>query len=359
MSARPHLLSLDVRHRRPGFALEAVFEAAGPVVAVMGRSGAGKTTLVELLAGLATGQTTGRIDLWGRRVLDGNHCEPPERRRLGCVFQEPRLFPHMDVRQNLTFAKGSEDAAWQDVVERLELGGLMSRPATSLSGGEARRVALGRALLAAPEVLLLDEPLAGVDQARRGRLLDTLRGCKARGLGMVLVTHSVAEAVALADQVVLLNGGRVVEAGPPTAIFASPRALPVAEGAMEFDNWLRVDVVEVDGDLGIARVDCGGALLKVPGRGLAVGQPAELWFRADEVILSRGAPEGLSVRNVIPARVVQCAELPGRVLVELVAASVPLRAEITREARTELQLAPGVLVHCLIKTRAIRAFSRA
>jgi molybdate transport system ATP-binding protein len=219
------VLRLDLAVRRGDFRLEVDLTIAARVCAVAGPSGSGKTSLLEAVAGLARPER-GRIELDGCLLFDSATRVdlPPERRQLGYVFQDGALFPHLSVAGNLRYGlrrRRGPGPAWEEVVEVLGLGALLERRVTSLSGGERQRVGLGRALLAAPRLLLLDEPLASLDAELKRRILPFLARCvETFGVPVLYVSHSARELLTLADEAVLLAGGSVVAAGPPAALFA-------------------------------------------------------------------------------------------------------------------------------------------
>ena len=219
------MLRLDLQLRRGDFRLQVDQTIAARVCAIVGPSGAGKTSLLEAVAGLARPES-GRIELDGVTLFDAaaGIDLPPERRQLGYVFQDGALFPHLNVAGNLRYGlrrRQGAGPAWSEVVEVLGLAGLLARPVTSLSGGERQRVGLGRALLAAPRLLLLDEPLASLDAELKLRILSFLaRGVEAFGVPVLYVSHSTRELLELAEHAVLLVSGRVTAAGPPAVLFA-------------------------------------------------------------------------------------------------------------------------------------------
>ena len=207
-------LEFDVRVQQDGFALHLRDQAEVQVLGLVGPSGAGKTTLLEALAGLRA--ATGVIRIGGRTLLDtaAGIDLPARRRRVGYVPQDALLFPHLSVRGNLAY--GAADASHvETVAEMLEVAALLDRAASGLSGGERQRVALGRALAAAPELLLLDEPLGALDPARRDRILPyVLRARQALGVAMVWVTHDLDELSHAADRALVIDRGAAIYAGP-------------------------------------------------------------------------------------------------------------------------------------------------
>ncbi len=224
------MLDLDVTIRRAGFVVEAAFAADAPIVALFGRSGSGKSTLVNAIAGVVRPER-GRIAVGGRALFDSARGIdlPPESRRVGYVFQDALLFPHMNVAANLAYGERLTPAAERfverdRVVALLDLGRLLDRRPASLSGGERQRAAIGRALLASPRILLMDEPLASLDAPRKAEILayiellrDELR------LPIVYVSHALEEVTRLADSIVLLAEGRVVAQGARGRRARAPR----------------------------------------------------------------------------------------------------------------------------------------
>ena len=212
-------LLVDIRHRAGAFSLEVRMELGGGLTALIGPSGAGKTTVLNAIAGIVRADhSVVRIDADVVADSTSGVWLPPHRRRIGYVFQEPSLFPHLTVRQNIGFGRWFRRRApgglsIDEVIQLLNLGGLLHRYPSRLSGGEKQRVALGRTLLGAPRLLLLDEPLASVDQAHRREILPYLDRVRAeRAIPTVYVTHTWAEVADRADQIVELREGRVVQA---------------------------------------------------------------------------------------------------------------------------------------------------
>jgi molybdate transport system ATP-binding protein len=213
------MLRVDIQKQLGEFSLEASFQSEGRVTGLFGASGAGKTSLVNMIAGLLT-PDRGTIALDGE-VLDDTAARihvPPFRRRIGYVFQDARLFPHLDVRQNLDYRRrmnglASDAAQHKRVTDLLDIGHLLDRRPGKLSGGERQRVALGRALLSKPRLLLLDEPMGSLDEGRKVEILPYLIRLRDEGIPMVYVSHDAAELRQLATQIVMLQRGRVTSFG--------------------------------------------------------------------------------------------------------------------------------------------------
>ncbi len=353
------MLAVDVRRRFGDFRLDARFEAEGGVTALFGRSGSGKTTLVNLLAGLDR-PDDGRIAVDGTVLFDaaGGIDLPPEHRRLGYVFQEGRLFPHLSVRGNLTFGMRRVRPAdrhqdFDQVVRLLDLEPLLDRRPRSLSGGEKQRVAIGRALLASPRLLLMDEPLASLDAPRKNeilpfieRLRDVLR------LPVVYVSHAVDEVVRLADTLVLLSDGRTVAAGGVEDIMSRLDLRPLT-GRYEAGAVLTATVAGEDRAFDLTELAFAGHRLLVPRLGLPEGTRLRVRVRARDVALSLSRPTGTSVLNVFPGVVREIETGPGPQVDVLLDVGQPLIARITRRSLAELNLAPGRPVFALLKAVAV------
>jgi molybdate transport system ATP-binding protein len=349
-------MSLDVHITARRGELELVADlSVGPgAVGVVGHNGAGKSTLLHVIAGLLPA-ASGRIALSGRVVEDvaAGIRLPPEARRVGVVFQDTRLFPHLDVRRNLNFgARGPVDS----VVELLDLGPLLDRRPARLSGGERQRVALGRALVTEPALLLLDEPLAALDGERRRALLPYLRRvADESAVPMLVVSHHLAEVLQLTTQLVVMDGGRVVGCGDAAELLRDEAVLDVAH-RLGLETVLRVDDLHVDDLGGVVRGRAGSSSWVLP-PGVSTVALSRGWshvaVRPEDVLLALGDPGRTSARNVLPGRVVELRDVAGRVVATL-DVGVPLAAEITRDAVADLGLAPGVAVTALVKTSALR-----
>jgi molybdate transport system ATP-binding protein len=331
------------------------------VVALFGRSGAGKTTLVNMLAGLLR-PDSGRIAVAGRVLFDSaaGIDLPPERRRIGYVFQEGRLFPHLEVQSNLLYGHRRIPPAERmiklpEIVDLLGIGHLLGRRPANLSGGEKQRVAIGRALLSNPHLLLLDEPLAALDAARKAEVMPFIERLRDEfGLPIVYVSHDPTEVLRLADRILLLDQGRVAAAGPVSEVFSRPE-LQRLIGAEEAGTVLSARVAAHDAAYGLSRLDFGdGGILWVPDIGAAIGSNLRLRIRARDVSLARDKPRETSVLNNLPARIVAIhpAEGPYRD-VEMQTSGAPLWARITARSVAELQLAVGAEVCAMVKAVSI------
>jgi len=350
------LLSVEVRRSFATASVEAKFEAAGGVTALFGPSGTGKTTVVNMLAGLER-PDWGRIELAGDVLFDSSRRInlPPERRRIGYVFQEDRLFPHMSVRGNLRYGIRRRPAserriAFDPVVELLGIGNLLERRPATLSGGEKQRVAIGRALLANPLLLLMDEPLANLDPGRRDEILpflDRLRGELA--VPIVYVSHNVDEILHLATTLVVMGDGQSRAAGPVEEILSRKDLRPWT--GVQDAGAVFAATVEGDSADGLTSLSFGGGTLRVVG-GPPPGSEVRVRVRARDVSLTLEPPRRISVLNIFEGIIISLDDDGPQVDVRL-DIGVPLWARITRHSANKLRLAPGVRAYALIKAVAV------
>jgi molybdate transport system ATP-binding protein len=357
---------IEARLRLPlaPFVLDVDLASSARSLGLFGRSGAGKTSMVEALAGWRT-PAEGRIALEGMLLFDSaaRAHVPLEARGVGYVPQDALLFPHWSVERNVLAGAGRGGALDRAFLERtlaiLELGPLLARRPGGLSGGERQRVALARALLSRPRLLLLDEPLGALDLELRRRILPYLMRVRDEfRLPTVFVSHDATEVQALCDEVVVLDAGRIVAQGPPAETL---RALGArAGGAVAFENVLTGRVSALEGGTAKLALDAGGES-RVPARGLAQGDAATFAISADEILVALDAPTRISARNVLAA-VVERLELAEGQGVAIDArlqggAGARLTASLTRAASEELGLRPGLAVHLVFKTNACRVLS--
>jgi molybdate transport system ATP-binding protein len=353
------VLSVAVRHRFGSFVLDAAFDSAGGLTALFGRSGAGKTSLINAIAGLLRPER-GRIIVDGAVLTDTERgvFVPARRRRIGYVFQEGRLFPHLTVRQNLLygswFAPKSGAADEVDrVIDLLGIGALLQRRPAHLSGGEKQRVAIGRALLARPRLLVMDEPLASLDEARKTEILPYIERLRDEAsVPIVYVSHQVAEVARLATTLVVLSEGRVAAIGPTEAIMGRIDLFPLT-GRAEAGAILATRVAGHDPAFGLTTLRAAAGELRVPHLDLPVGAALRVRIRARDVMIALQPPEGLSALNVLPGIVAEIGRTDGPIVeMRLDCAGEALIARLTRRSVETLGLAPGRPVYAVIKSIA-------
>ena len=351
------MLSVALRHAFPDFTLDAAFSAPAGLTALFGRSGSGKTTVVNAVAGLLRPHFARIAD--GETVLTDSgqgFFLPPHRRGIGYVFQDSRLFPHQTVRQNLLyghwFTGRGRPADLSRVVDMLGIGPLLSRRPAALSGGERQRVALGRAILSHPRMLLMDEPVAALDQSRKDEILPYLERLRDEaGLPILYVSHSPAEVARLATTIVLMERGRVVASGPAADMLSDPAVAPLL-GVAETGAILtaRVEGQEADG---LTRLVTPAGPLFLPQIAAPSGRSLRLRILAQDVMIATTAPHGISALNVIPATVRDLTDTPGGVLVRLDAGGQVILSRITRRSATALDLHTGKPVHAVLKAVSV------
>ena len=349
------MLSVEIERRVGDFRLAASFQTGEGVTALFGRSGAGKTSVVNAIAGILR-PDRGHIDISGETVFDAGRGidVPTPRRRIGYVFQEGRLFPHLSVRQNLgyagLFSRGMPEAEFKRVVELLGLRDLLDRRPGNLSGGEKQRVAIGRALLSSPRLLLLDEPLASLDTRRRNEILQYIELMRNEvRVPIVYVSHSVEEVVRIADTVVLLSGGEVLAVGPAEEVMGRPDSF-AGEGTFEGGAVIEAKVLEQDIELDLATLAFDGGTLTVTNVDALIGEPVRVRIRARDVSIALDRPRRISIQNVLSGRIVAVGpEHSGIVDVAIAVGGTVFRSRITARAARQLEIAPGLEVYVLVK----------
>ncbi len=348
-------MSVEVflRHRRGAFALDVGFVVQGGVTALFGPSGAGKSSIVSAIAGLLRPQE-GRIVVDGRVLLDTSArlFVPAEARRTAMVFQDSRLFPHMNVQDNLLFGwrrapVRADTATIAHVVDLLGLGDLLARTPRGLSGGEKGRVALGRALLASPDILLLDEPLASLDAARRDEILPYLEKLtRETKLPMLYVSHSVEEVARLADEIVVLKDGRVQAQGSVFNLLTDVDAIAGVppQGAV-FEATLAGQRPD-----GLSLLAFDGGVLAVAKLSRPLGARVRVRLRAEDIMLAREEPHAISANNVLPCVVGATRAHGDQADVRLFCGATKLVARITGASCARLGLEPGVSAFAIVKS---------
>ncbi|MEN4689890.1 molybdenum ABC transporter ATP-binding protein ModC [Pantoea agglomerans] len=350
------MLSLNIMQQQGDHVLEVDLQIpAKGITAIFGVSGAGKTSLINAISGLTQPQR-GRIQLHDRLLFDAEQkiALPPEKRRIGYVFQDARLFPHYRVRGNLQYGMAPKmKAQFDSLVSLLGLEALLPRFPLSLSGGEKQRVAIGRALLTAPDMLLLDEPLASLDLPRKRELMPYLQKlAKQVEIPMLYVSHSLEEILQLADNVLVLDAGKVKAFGPLERVWSSSAMrpwLPVSE----LTSVLRVQVLEQHPDYPMTALSLGDQHIWVSRVTQPVKTPLRIRIASADVSLALQPPQHSSIRNILPAQVVELLEVGDQVEVKLRIGISELWARITPWARDELGIRPDQWLYAQIKSVSV------
>ena len=351
------MLTVEARHRQGNFALDASFTAEGGVTAIFGRSGSGKSTILRIVGGLLR-PDHGRVRLDDTQLLDtgARVSVPVHRRRFGHVFQEPRLFPHLSVRQNLNYGHwfaglSGDKSEFDRVVELLGLESLVDRRPGRLSGGEKQRVAIGRALLSSPRMLLMDEPLSALDDQRKAEILPFLERLRDDlEIPILYVSHSVPEVGRLADRVVMLREGRVDAIGTPSEILG----IASIETGREAGSVIAGRVLRRDAETGLFGIATRAGEVLLASEGLAIGKMVRLRIPAREVLLATQRPEGISALNVLEGHIAGIAPIrPGTMDIRVLCGGDIVHAQITEASVKRLSLGEGSNVFAVIKTMAL------
>ena len=355
------MLDVNLTRQQGDFRLDVAFsvEPRG-VFALYGPSGAGKTSLIHMIAGLK------RPDQ-GRVILnDVVFCDtargiflPPHLRHVGVVFQACLLFPHLNVRGNLRYGAGRNPAganiSFDHVVEVLGIADLLQRPVHALSGGEQQRVALGRALLSQPRLLLMDEPLASLDMARRGEIMKLFEQVRDQfAIPMIYVSHAVEEIIRLADNMAVIAGGGIAAIGAPEEVFSRPD-LPAISGQPDAGAVIHATVLRHDPQYGLSALSFPGGELWAPQVPLPAGGRLRLRILARDVTLALSRQEDSSVLNIFPGVIAGIGEAHGPYVEVQVDIGAPILARLTVKSLQRLALAPGRRVFAMIKAVAISA----
>jgi molybdate transport system ATP-binding protein len=357
-------MQLKCRIPLSDFLLDIDLALTSRVAAIFGPSGAGKTSLLEAVAGLRKIET-GEIEIAGRTLFSSAKKIdlPPRERAIGYVPQDPTLFPHLSVKDNILFGAhgagerdGRAEIAIDQVVRLLEIASLLDRSIDRISGGEAQRIALARALLSRPRLLLLDEPLASLDIGLKERILPYLKRVRDElTIPMIYVTHDPVEVLSLADWVIMLNQGRVVAEGVPQDVFTSGAVLAELDRD-QLENVFDAVLVDSSSKDGRSRVRlASGVEIFIPYTARERGSALQVGIRADDILVAIQRPEGLSAGNVIAGTVRRMESLPGQVILRVDAGSA-FYVRLTPPAVERLRLAVGSNVFLVIKTRSCVVF---
>jgi molybdate transport system ATP-binding protein len=349
----------------PSFQLNVSEEFPPGFTVLFGPSGAGKSTLLDCIAGLMKPER-GRITFGQETFFDAGPqiFVAPQKRGIGYVFQSLALFPHLPVEENVGFglAKLSSSARMARVgpiLEAFHIAPLRGRKPGKLSGGEKQRVALARSVVTEPRILLLDEPLTGLDRGLRQAILEDLKAWNAeRRIPILYVTHNREEVDAIGERVVTIADGQVREKGVPQEVLDAPRTLALAQAA-GFENVLTGRVVEQREEDGVMRVELGGAHceLEIPLGAAAVGATIQVAIRAGDILLATQLPYGLSARNVLPGKV-ESVEARGALVRVTVDAGTRFTVHVTPGAMRSLEVAPGSVVWLVLKTHSCHMVTR-
>ncbi len=346
-------MTLDIRllHRFADFTLDLAFTAPAGLTCLFGRSGSGKTTIINAVAGLLRPDQA-RISLDGVALQD----LPPHRRRVGYVFQDGRLFPHLTVAQNLAYGARVRRLPLTDrdrIVDLLGLGGLLARRPASLSGGEKSRVAIGRALLAGPRLLLMDEPFAALDEARKAEILPYVEALRdGMDLPILYVSHALPEVARLATTIAVIEAGRLAAFGPAAELLSDPETALLL--GLRDAGAILTARIEAQEDDGLTRLRTGAGPLWLPRVEAPPGQMVRVRIAAQDVMLSLTRPEGLSALNLLPATVLALHDGDGPgTMVQLDLAGQKLLARITRRSAKAMGLAPGQQIFAIVKSVSV------
>ncbi len=350
------MIDVDIEQRLGAFDLRVRFAVAQAVIGVFGRSGAGKSSLINAIAGVTT-PARGHIRVGDVTLFDSAQGIdiPAHQRRIGYVFQDALLFPHLTVEANLLYGQRlrKESERFIDtarVVELLGISALLRRKPDSLSGGERQRVAIGRALLAQPRLLLLDEPLAALDVPRRIEILDYIERLRDEfAIPILYVSHSVPEITRLADAVIVISNGECLAAGPVEDVMGRLDLKPYT-GRYEAGSLIETTVKAHDATHQLTTLAFAGGELLVPRFDGAIGDRVRARIRARDVSLALQRPTGVSILNIIPARVTAIRAETGPVVdVKLALGEATLVARITQRSLGELRIRDGQQLFALVK----------
>jgi molybdate transport system ATP-binding protein len=353
-------LVIDIRRRLGTFLLDAQFETGGGLIALFGRSGSGKSSIINTIAGLVRAER-GHVTIDGTVLVDTARgiFVPRHHRRIGYVFQEGRLFPHLTVRQNLLYGRWFAPRAkrgdnLERVVDLLGIGALLERRPGRLSGGEKQRVAIGRALLADPRLLLMDEPLASLDEARKAEILPYIERLRDQSkVPIIYVSHSIAEVARLATAVVLLSEGKVAAVGSTSEVMQRLDLFPLT-GRAEAGAVIEATVERHDETFGLTELASRAGRWKLQRLDAQIGARLRLRIRARDVMLAKSAPADLSALNVLSGTVADIGPRDGPIVeIRVDCSGEALIARLTRYSVERLGLAPGTPVFALVKSVAL------
>ena len=350
-------LNINLTHQQGAFTLEASFTSNGRLTALFGPSGSGKTTLINLIGGLIKPQQ-GKIEVDDRVLVDTQKriLLPPHKRRVGYVFQDARLFPHLSVAQNLRYGRfftpaNERYSDFDAVVELLGISHLLDRKPRLLSGGEKQRVAIGRALITSPRLILMDEPLAALDEARKAEIMPYIERLRDETkIPIVYVSHSISEVARLATDVVALSAGKVIAFGSANDVLAQSD-LQSLHDTSESSALIELEMQQTDDGYGLSRLHAHNTDWFLPKTNAAIGQKMRVRIRARDVMLSKTKPDSISALNIVPVQVSSIEpDTSGQALIGLRYGDQKLLSRITQRSVATLELAIGNDVFAIVKT---------
>ncbi|MEE2998418.1 MAG: molybdenum ABC transporter ATP-binding protein [Pseudomonadota bacterium] len=354
------MLEFSVSHEYEGMRIDVAFTAkSGSITSLYGRSGSGKTSIINMIAGLKK-PDFGFIKVNGKILLDtdGGIDVKPEKRRLGYIFQDCRLFPHLNTRANLLYglrenlSSGSQ-ITFDTVVDILKIKSLLDRKPANLSGGEKQRVAIGRALLTQPRLLLMDEPLASVDAQLRGEILTFIEELRNKlGLTIIYVSHAIDEVIRLTDEMVIISNGIKKAEGDLEEIMSRLDLFPLT-GRFDAGAVLSTKVISHDDNYGLTSLSFKGGTLSVTGTNLPTGASVRAHIRARDVSLMLERPKDTSILNIFEGKVIDIGKNGGAQIDIKIDIGSPLIARITRKSFEELGLTLDSKVYAMLKAVSI------
>jgi molybdate transport system ATP-binding protein len=355
------MIDINLKHHQGDFELNVDCAIDAPLTGLFGPSGAGKSTLLSMIAGL-TQPTDGRLTLDGEILFDrkrGIHV-PLHRRRIGMVFQESRLFPHLHVMDNLRYGyrllkPAERRIGFDQIVALLELRPLLTQKPHQLSGGEKQRIALGRALLTSPRLLLMDEPLASLDTRLKQQILPFLRLVRNElNIPMIYVSHSIDEILYLTSHIAMMNHGQLLAIGPFSEVIHQTPVLSFAQ-SLGLENVLHGPIQAHLPDEGYTVITLNGQLMHIPLIKAEIGAVASVSIPASNVALSTQRLQGITIQNQLAGLVQKIQSFSHKTLItiQLNNTTVLITAEVTAKSVQDLRLSPGSQVYCLIKTQSI------
>jgi molybdate transport system ATP-binding protein len=359
-------LSARLQKRLSGsFALRVEFSAPPGITMLFGASGSGKTTLLRCVAGLLH-PDSGQIKIGDQALFDSD-CGvdvPASERKVGFVFQNLALFPHLTVTQNVCYGLGrlGREQVFQradKILESFRISRLRKHKPSEISGGERQRVALARTLVTDPRVLLLDEPLSALDYATQSQIIEDLRVWNAaHGIPILYVTHSQREVFALGESVVILQEGKILSQGTPQDVLETPAQESLAQ-LVGFENFFDAIVLSVDADSGTMLCRLAGAdtEVEVPLSGVAVGSRIRLAIRAGDILVAAELPRALSARNILPARI-SSLRREGATVIAGINAGKNFEVHLTPGSCESLGLKPEQQVWLVVKTHSWHLVAR-